>query len=84
MNAHAKTIEPAAARVASEKAEADRQAAAQRKADEKRAADREHRGKVMGIAKAAIMAAGGVGEEAAKKIVLAIGAGEIPAVSITF
>lgn len=71
-------------RIAAEKAEADRQAAAQRKADEKRAADREHRGKVMGVAKAAIMAAGGVGEEAAKKIVLAIGAGEVPAVSITY
>lgn len=71
-------------RAAAEKAAAEREAEAQRKADAKRAADREHRGKVMGTAKAAIMAAGGVGEEAAKKIVLAIGAGEIPAVSIQF
>lgn len=71
-------------RIAAEKAAAEREAEAQRKADAKRAADREHRGKVMGTAKAAIMAAGGVGEEAAKKIVLAIGAGEIPAVSIQF
>jgi hypothetical protein len=30
------------------------------------------------------MAVGGIGEEAAKKIVLAIRAGEIPAVTLTF
>jgi len=71
-------------RIAAEKAAAEREAEAKRRADEKRAADREHRGKIMGSAKAAIMAAGGVGEEAAKKIVLAIAAGEIPAVSIQF
>lgn len=71
-------------RIAAERAAAEREAEAQRKADEKRAADREHRGKIMGSAKAAIMAAGGVGEDAAKKIVLAIAAGEIPAVSIQF
>lgn len=53
-------------------------------AERRRQADRDHRGKIMGAAKTAIMAAGGVGEEAAKKIVLAIGAGEIPAVSLAY
>lgn len=71
-------------RIAAEKAAAEREAEAKRRADEKRAADREHRGKVLGAAKVAIIAAGGVGEEAAKKIVLAIAAGEVPAVSIQY
>jgi len=61
-----------AARIASEKDEADR-----------RAADVAHRGKIMGAAKQAIMGHG-VGEAAAKAIVLAIAAGEVPAVSIRF
>lgn len=63
------------------KAAAD--AEAQRKADEARAADREHRGKVMAAAKQAIMGHG-VGEATAKAIVLAIAAGEVPAVTIQF
>ncbi len=62
---------------------AEREAQAQRKADEARAADRDHRGKVMAAAKQAIMGHG-VGEATAKAIVLAIAAGEVPAVSIRF
>ncbi len=56
---------------------------AQRKADEARAADREHRGRILAAAKQAIMGHG-VGEATAKAIVLAIAAGEVPAVSIRF
>lgn len=48
-----------------------------------RAADKAHRGEVMKTAKEAIMAHG-VGEETARTIVLAIAAGEVPAVSIKF
>jgi len=59
-------------RLAAEKAEADR-----------RAADVAHRGKIMGAAKQAIMGHG-VGEATAKAIVLAIAAGEVPAVTIQF
>lgn len=76
--------EAEAKRLADEKAAAEAKAAAEKAEADKRAADREHRGQVMGHAKAAIMAAGGVGEEAAKKIVLAIVAGEVPAVTLTF
>jgi len=61
-----------AQRLEAEKAEADR-----------RAADVAHRGKIMGAAKQAIMGHG-VGEATAKAIVLAIAAGEVPAVSIRF
>jgi len=64
-------------------AKAAANAEAQRKADEDRAADREHRGKVMAAAKQAIMGHG-VGEAAAKAIVLAIAAGDVPNVSIRF
>lgn len=64
-----------AAREAAEKAAAD--------ADAKRAADQEHRGKIMGAAKQAIMGHG-VGEQTARAIVLAIAAGDVPAVSIKF
>ena len=62
---------------------ADHEAEAKRKADEARAADIEHRGRIMGAAKAAIMSLG-IGEAAAKSLVLAIAAGEVPAVSIQF
>lgn len=48
-----------------------------------RAADIEHRSKVMGAAKVAIMGMG-VGEQAAITIVRAIAAGDVPAVSIRF
>lgn len=63
-------------RIAAEKQAADEQAA--------READRAHRGKLMGEAKTAIMAHSGATEEVAKKIVLAIVAGEIPNVTLRF
>lgn len=68
-----------------EKAERDRNEAEQRMRDEEaaRAADREHRAQVMGEAKAALMQIG-TGEATAKKIVLAIVAGEIPHVTLKF
>lgn len=75
--------EAEARRNALAEAQAAAAAEAQRKADEARAADREHRGKVMAAAKQAIMGHG-VGESTAKAIVLAIAAGEVPAVSIKF
>lgn len=60
-------------------AEAKRLAAEQ----EAREKDRKHRGEVMGAAKNAIVAMG-VGAETAKKIVVAIVAGEIPNVTLRF
>ena len=78
---------------ASRQAEADRiarehvaaEAEAKRLADEQAARDkdRKHRGEIMGAAKAAIMTLG-ADEDTAKKIVLAIVAGEIPAVTLRF
>nr|WP_303705463.1 hypothetical protein [Brevundimonas naejangsanensis] len=78
---------------AARQAEADRIAreTAAREADEKaaaeaaaaRAADIEHRSEIMGTAKQAIMGHG-VGEQAARAIVLAIAAGDVPNVSIKF
>lgn len=67
------------------KAEAERTATAKREADEqaKREANKAHQGRVMAAAKAAFMGLG-VGEATAKTIVLAIKAGEVPAVSIKF
>lgn len=64
-----------AAREAEEKAAADAAAA--------RAADIEHRSKIMGAAKQAVMGHG-VGESTARAIVLAIAAGDVPNVSIRF
>lgn len=61
-------------------AEEARQAAEQKA----READREHRGNVMRAAKEAIMEASDIAEDAAKKIVLAIAAGSVPAVTIKF
>lgn len=49
-----------------------------------RDADRKHRGEVMKSAKEAIMAHSGAVEEVAKKIVLAIVAGEVPNVTLKF
>lgn len=71
--------EAKAAREKAEREERERQAAIQREKDEREARerDRDHRGKVMGEVKAALMAQG-AGESTAKKIVLAIIAGEIP------
>lgn len=67
---------------AARKAEADR-AAAEKAAAEARAADVAHRGKIMGAAKQAIMGHG-VGEATAEAIILAIAAGDVPAVTIRF
>lgn len=64
-----------AAREAEEKAAAEAAAA--------RAADIEHRSKIMGAAKQAIMGHG-VGEQTARAIVLAIAAGDVPNVSMKF
>jgi colicin import membrane protein len=66
-------------------AEAERVAAVQREAAEtaRREANQAHRAKIMKAAKEAIMTCG-VEEEAAKKIVLLIRAGEVPNVSLAF
>lgn len=70
---------------AHERAERERLAEEQRIADEQaaREANKAHRGRVMKSAKEAIMAQG-PDEDAAKKIVLAIIAGEIPNVTLRF
>lgn len=49
-----------------------------------READRAHRGEVMRSAKEAIMEAGAINENAAKLIVLAIAAGSVPRVTLSF
>lgn len=69
-----------AARAQAEREAAERQEAEQRT---RREADIQHRGRIMAEAKAAIMSHG-IGETAAKAVVLAIKAGEVPHVSITF
>lgn len=66
-----------------EQAEAAR-IAAQAAEDARRQADQEHRGAVMRAAKEALMEHGGIGEAAAKKVVLAIVAGTIPSVTLKF
>jgi hypothetical protein len=76
--------EAEAKRLADEKAATDQQAEAARAAEAKRAANRAHQSKVMGAAKAAIMAAGGIDEDAAKKVVLAIAAKAVPHVSLAY
>lgn len=53
-------------------------------ADAARAADQEHRSSVMRASKEAIMEAAGIGEDKAKKIVLAIAAGNVPHTTINF
>ncbi|GGD43089.1 hypothetical protein [Aureimonas glaciei] len=58
-------------------------ARAEREEAERRAADREHRGKIMGEAKAAFIDFG-ISETKAKAIVLAVAAGSVPHVSIRF
>lgn len=76
--------EAEAKRLADAETERLRQEEEQRLAAQRRTEDRDHRGVVMGEAKAAIMALGGVKEDVAKKIVLAIVADEIPHVAISF
>lgn len=78
----------AEARAVKEKAEREereRQEAIERTKREEaaRQTDREHRGKIMGEAKSALIEAG-ADEEVAKKIVLAIVAGEVPHVTLRF
>lgn len=78
----------AEARAVKEKAEReerDRQEAIERTKREEaaRQADREHRGNIMGEAKSALIEAG-ADEDLAKKIVLAIVAGEVPHVTLRF
>lgn len=76
-NAEAKRLQDAEdARVA--------EAARLQRDQEAREADRAHRGAVMKSAKEAIMNHSGAPEDVAKKIVLAIVAGEIPAVTLAF
>ena len=80
-------IDAANAARASAQAELDRQAAEQAKAKREEAAreaDKAHRSKVMKAAKEAIIEHGGVDEESAKKIVLAITAGSVPSVTLRF
>ncbi|MEO0955644.1 MAG: hypothetical protein AAFY12_11675 [Pseudomonadota bacterium] len=66
--------------LADKKAEEDRIAAE----DAKRQRDQEHRSRVMRAAKEAIMEHGSVDEASAKAVVLAIGSGSVPNVSIKF
>lgn len=66
-----------------EKAEQERVEREQREAEQLRQQNREHRAKIMGDAKAAIMEVG-IEEPRAKEIILAIAAGSIPHVSIQF
>jgi hypothetical protein len=77
--------EARAVREQAERAEQERQAAIRREQEEREARerDREHRGKIMGEAKQALMSHG-LKEEIAKKIVLAIVAGEVPHVRLEF
>lgn len=71
-------------RQAKEEAERRKKEAEKEEADRlAREQDREHRGKIMGAAKVAIMECG-VDEDKARNIVLAIAAGNIPAISIKF
>lgn len=78
--------EARAIREKAERAERERQEAIERarREEEARAADREHRGKIMKAAKEAIMAAADISDDAAKKVVLAVAASEIPHISIRF
>jgi colicin import membrane protein len=68
-------------RIADEKAAAEAEARREAEAKAKREADQEHRTAVRRAAKEAIMSCG-ADEETARKIVLAIQAGEVPAVRI--
>ncbi len=77
--------EARAIRENAERAEREREAEAQRLADEQAArdADKAHRSTIMKAAKEAIMDQG-ADEETAKKIVLAVIAGEVPNVTLRF
>lgn len=77
--------EARAIREKAEREERERQEAIERtkREEEARQKDRAHRSKLMGEAKSAIMTCG-ADEETAKKIVLAVIAGEIPHISLRF
>lgn len=77
--------EALAIKEAAEKAERERQEQIERtkREEDARQRDREHRSKIMGAAKSSLMALD-IDEDAAKKIVLAIVAGEIENVRIVF
>lgn len=81
--AAARQIEEARQASEREKVEQERVERLQRAADAERQQDREHRAKIMGAAKAAIIEIG-IDEPKAKEIVLAIAAGNIPHVAISF
>lgn len=66
------------------KAAEDARVAAQAAEDARRQDDIEHRGNIMRAAKEALIEHGGIDEATAKKIVLAICAGTIPAVTLKF
>lgn len=66
-----------------EKAEQERIEREVREAEAARQADRDHRAKIMGAAKAAIIEIG-IDEPKAKEIILAIAAGNVPNVTIKF
>ncbi|RIJ15994.1 hypothetical protein D1227_06215 [Henriciella mobilis] len=72
--------EAAQAELDRQKREREQEAAAKAK----READQAHRSKIMTAAKEAIMEHGGIGEDRAKKIVLAIVAGSVPNVEVRF
>ncbi len=72
-----------AARIAQEAADREAQETARRAAEAARQADIDHQSRVMGEAKAAIMSHG-IGETAAKAVVIAIKAGLVPHVTLTF
>lgn len=84
--AQAKIDKANAEAAALKKAADDRVAADKKAADDlaAREADKAHRGKIMKAAKEAIMEHGGVSEDIARKIVLAIVAREIPNVGMNF
>lgn len=71
-------------RLRREKEAAEAEARARAAEDARRAADIKHRGSIMTAAKEAIMAASGIDEATAKKIVKAIFDGSVPNVSIRF
>ncbi len=73
----------AEAAAAAERRRQEEAAAAQAEED-RRARDRKHKAAILGTAKAAIMHAGAVDEETARKIVLAIQGGHVPAVTLKF
>lgn len=80
--ADARRREEEAAQRARDEASAEQQRA--QKEAEARAADQEHRQEVLTAAQTAIKSAAGISDGTAKKIVLAIAAGNVPHISIRF